>query len=115
MRQFNKKIVRIEEFETKIAELAIEKKYHSVICGHIHQPGKRVITTEKGSVTYLNSGDWVEHLTALEYYENDWHVHTYEQASAQAPKVELQKPKPQVMTNEIAMYLHSLNPQSAIV
>lgn len=115
MQQFNKRIVKIEEFETKIAELAIEKNYHSVICGHIHQPGKRVITTEKGSVTYLNSGDWVEHMTALEYYDNDWHIHSYTETARQTPKVDLQKPQPQVMTNEIAMYLHSLTAQPAIV
>ena len=80
MQQFNKKIVKIDEFETLVAELAIEKNYSCVICGHIHQPSKRVITTEKGSVTYLNSGDWVEHLTALEYQDNDWHIQTYNAA-----------------------------------
>jgi len=63
--------------ENKIAELAIEKNYNSVICGHIHQPEKRVITTDKGSVNYLNSGDWVEHLTALEYRDNDWHLYKH--------------------------------------
>lgn len=115
MQQFNKRIVKIDEFETKIAELAIEKNYHSVICGHIHQPGKRVITTAKGSVTYLNSGDWVEHLTSLEYYENDWHIHTHTEPAIQAIKMNLQKPQPQVMTNEIAMYLHSLTPHTAII
>jgi UDP-2,3-diacylglucosamine pyrophosphatase LpxH len=115
MRQFNKMVVKIEAFETMVAELAIEKNYHCVICGHIHQPGKRVITTEKGSVTYLNSGDWVEHLTALEYRDNDWHLHTYAATETQAATVFARKPQPQVMTNEIAIYLHSLVPQSSII
>jgi UDP-2,3-diacylglucosamine pyrophosphatase LpxH len=115
MQQFNKRIVKIEEFETMIAELAIEKNYNCVICGHIHQPGKRVITTSKGSVTYLNSGDWVEHLTALEYHDNDWHIHTHAETDTGSAKLSARKPKPQVLTNEIAIYLHSLTPHSAIV
>jgi len=116
MQQFNKRVVKIEEFETKIAELAIEKNYHCVICGHIHQPGKRVITTEKGSVIYLNSGDWVENLTALEYRDNDWHIYTHEPATATpGPRIITSKPRPEVITNEIAIYLHSLTPHSSII
>lgn len=115
MQQFNKKIVKIDEFETMIAELAIEKKYNCVICGHIHQPSKRVIDTEKGSVTYLNSGDWVEHLTALEYHDNDWHIHTHTETEKQPAKVPVKKPQPQVVTNEIAIYLHALNPKTAAI
>jgi len=57
----------IGNFEHTAAELAIEKGYDYVICGHIHQPQKRLITNDKGSVMYLNSGDWIENLTALEY------------------------------------------------
>jgi len=54
----NKAVTKINDFETTAAELAIEKKYDYVICGHIHQPQKRMVTTDKGSVMYLNSGDW---------------------------------------------------------
>jgi hypothetical protein len=32
----------------------------------------RRITTEKGSIEYLNSGDWIENLTALEYHDGAW-------------------------------------------
>lgn len=115
MEQFNKRFVKISAFENKIAELAIEKNYNSVICGHIHQPGKRVITTDKGSVNYLNSGDWVEHLTALEYYNNDWHLYKHSASTIEKERVSFRKPLPQVMTNEIGIYLHSLNPHSAII
>jgi UDP-2,3-diacylglucosamine pyrophosphatase LpxH len=61
-------------FERIVADLAIKKGYHYAICGHIHWPEKKVITMDHGSVEYLNSGDWVENLTALEYYNNDWHL-----------------------------------------
>ena len=108
MEQFHKRMVNIEAFETLIAELAIEKKYDSVICGHIHQPQKRVITTAQGSVTYMNSGDWVEHLTALEFHDDDWHIYQYDPAVMKAIDVMPAKPQPEVMTNEIAIYFHSL-------
>lgn len=112
MEQFHKRVVNIDAFETMIAELAIEKRYDCVICGHIHQPQKRIISNEKGAVTYLNSGDWVEHLTALEYYDNDWQLYTYDEVTMKTARA--QKPKPEVMTNEIAIYLHSLKEPAAV-
>jgi predicted phosphodiesterase len=59
------------------ADIAIEKKYDYVVCGHIHQPEIRKIDKEKGSVVYLNSGDWIENLTALEYHKEKWSIYTY--------------------------------------
>ncbi len=78
-----KAIKYVNDFEQTAADLAIEKNYDFVICGHIHQPQMRMVTTEKGSVMYLNSGDWVENLTALEYYNNDWHIYKYEASSGE--------------------------------
>ena len=60
---FKNAVKFINSFEQTAAELAIDKGYQFVICGHIHQPEIRTITTDKGSVTYLNSGDWVENLS----------------------------------------------------
>ena len=57
----------INNFERTAADIAIENNYDYVVCGHIHQPELRTIQTDKGEVIYLNSGDWVENLTALEY------------------------------------------------
>lgn len=81
----------INDFEVTAATLAIEKGYQYVICGHIHQPEIRRIETEKGSVTYLNSGDWVENLTALEYHQGTWQIYRYQAAdySVNAPETDL--------------------------
>ncbi len=109
MKKVNESIIKIDEFETLIAELAIEKKYDYVICGHIHQPQKRVISNKDGSVVYLNSGDWVEHLTSLEYYNNDWHIYQYEESKMKTINVkEKKRQATDVMTDQIAIYLHSL-------
>lgn len=104
----NKAVVKINKFEMTAAELAIEKKYDYVICGHIHQPEKRVISNKNGSVMYLNSGDWVENLTSLEYYQNDWHVYQYD-ATQFANKPE-EKPQQTltVVTDEINLFIKSL-------
>lgn len=67
----------INDFEQIAAEIAIENGYDYVICGHIHQPEIRKIKTDKGEVTYLNSGDWIENLTALEYHKGKWKLYSY--------------------------------------
>jgi UDP-2,3-diacylglucosamine pyrophosphatase LpxH len=67
----------INDFENTAAEIAIEKGYDFVICGHIHHPEIKKIKTEKGEVTYLNSGDWIENLSALEYNNGEWRIFEY--------------------------------------
>jgi UDP-2,3-diacylglucosamine pyrophosphatase LpxH len=67
----------INDFERTAAELAIENRYDYVVCGHIHQPKKEVYDNKNGRCTYLNSGDWVENLTALEYSFKRWKIYHY--------------------------------------
>jgi UDP-2,3-diacylglucosamine pyrophosphatase LpxH len=57
----------INDFEVTAAELAASKGYRTIVCGHIHHPEIRTISTPYHDVKYLNSGDWIENLTALEY------------------------------------------------
>lgn len=82
---FSKKIKRnvkkavkfISDFEEVAIELGLENQYDYVICGHIHQPNIRDINSEKGRITYMNSGDWVESLTALEYNDGAWLIYDH--------------------------------------
>jgi len=69
----------INKFEDTAATIAIEKKYDYVICGHIHHAEMRTISNEQGEVLYLNSGDWVESLSSLEYNAGKWEIHYFEQ------------------------------------
>lgn len=102
------KMAKINEFEEVAAELAIEKGYDYVICGHIHQPQKRVIEKNGGKVIYLNSGDWVEHLTALEYHQNEWNIFVYDRnLFADTQKSEEKQPLT-VITDDINFYINSL-------
>ena len=68
----------ITNFENICVDLAIEKKYDYVICGHIHEPKIVNKKNSKGNTTYLNSGDWIENLTALEYNAKKWKIYKYD-------------------------------------
>jgi len=78
----------INDFEKTAADIAIANGYHYVVCGHIHQPEMKTIKTDKGEVMYLNSGDWVENLTALEYDGGKWSIYRYaDDKRAQSVKI----------------------------
>ena len=104
----NKAFIKIDDFETTAAELAISKKYAYVICGHIHQPQKRVIETATGTVTYLNSGDWVEHLTSLEYYQKEWKIFQYNEKDFHLSTVKDPDLPLTVITDQVSVYINSL-------
>lgn len=67
----------INQFEQTAAEIGIHNGYDYVVCGHIHHPEMRQIGNEKGSITYLNSGDWIENLSALEYHNGEWTIYRF--------------------------------------
>ncbi|HXS56949.1 MAG TPA: UDP-2,3-diacylglucosamine diphosphatase [Hanamia sp.] len=69
----------INNFEKTAADIGISNQYDYVICGHIHQPEIRNITNQHGSILYLNSGDWIENLTSLEYNAGEWKIYKYDE------------------------------------
>lgn len=79
----------INDFEKVASDIAIEKGYKYVVCGHIHQPAMRKIVTDDGETVYLNSGDWIENLTALEYNNKNWRIYHYHQDKI-APKTKIE-------------------------
>lgn len=75
----------INDFERTVAGIAIENGYDCVICGHIHEPVIKEMLMTGGRVTYLNSGDWVENLTSLEYAGGQWSIHRFADAEIEIP------------------------------
>ncbi|MCC9138554.1 UDP-2,3-diacylglucosamine diphosphatase [Pontibacter silvestris] len=69
----------INNFEQTAADIAISNSYDYVVCGHIHHPEMRQVTNQDGAVTYLNSGDWIENLTALEYNKGAWSIYKFQE------------------------------------
>ena len=64
----------IDDFESQLSSMAKYKNCDAIICGHIHQPALKEID----GVIYLNSGDWVESMTALiEDFDGNWDLVYY--------------------------------------
>jgi len=104
----NRAVAKVNDFEQIAAELAIQKGYDYVICGHIHQPQKRIVETPDGKVIYLNSGDWVEHLTSLEYYQNEWTIFEYDEKKFPEAQPKDARAPVNVVTDDINFYINSL-------
>ena len=67
----------INSFETTVVEIAMRNNFDFVICGHIHQPVIKKVKSKSKNVIYLNSGDWIENMTALEYNNKKWSIFNY--------------------------------------
>lgn len=64
----------ISNYETELVDLAKTRGVDGIICGHIHQPADKYID----DVHYLNSGDWVETMSALlEHEDGRWEVYMH--------------------------------------
>ncbi len=69
-----KAVSNASDFDQMLADMARTKGCQGVICGHIHRPEDRMID----GVRYLNSGDWVETMSALvEDSEGNWRIVYY--------------------------------------
>ncbi len=100
----------INKFEATVCEIAAENKYKYVICGHIHQPEIRTVVTENGAVIYMNSGDWIENLTALEYNDGKWGIYKYmDDAVAQAIDINKKKLPKESPKQLMATLMQELN------
>jgi UDP-2,3-diacylglucosamine pyrophosphatase LpxH len=84
----------ISDFEDTAIKLAFEQNYDYVVCGHIHRPQMRSVEQDDKVVTYLNSGDWIENLTALEYKWGRWSIYEYDEMDYdyQSPKLKVKAP-----------------------
>ena len=63
----------VNDFEVTALSMATKKGCNGVICGHIHQPADRIINGHR----YLNSGDWVENMSAI-CIDNIGKIYLYE-------------------------------------
>ncbi len=63
------------DFESELCAVARQERCDGVICGHIHHPAVKIVD----GIQYLNSGDWVETLSALvETEEGEWKIIRYQ-------------------------------------
>ncbi len=78
----------VSDYEKELCAVAANEMCDGVICGHIHQANNKFIS----GIHYLNSGDWVETLSAIVetedhewkiIYYQDWLKETYPDSSKQ--------------------------------
>lgn len=75
----------ISDFEHELVKFARVRKCDGVICGHIHHPAN----TFYDGIHYLNSGDWVETLSALvEDEEGNWNIIRYEEIQLEEENID---------------------------
>ncbi len=86
-------------FENKVAKIALQNGYDYMICGHIHHPIIKDIEVENQKIGYLNSGDWVENMTALEYNDKKWTLYAHK-IDENLTKEDLRVISEKTMTNQ---------------
>ena len=67
----------LSSFEELAAETAKKNGYKYVACGHIHNPKIKTFNIDGEDITYMNSGDWLESLSSLEYVNNKWSIYEH--------------------------------------
>jgi len=104
----------INSFEDTVCDIAAENNYDYVVCGHIHHPEMKEVNTKHGPITYMNSGDWIENLTALEYAAGKWSIYNYnEDPLAQAVDINKKKQGKESAKAMMASLMLELNVKTA--
>jgi UDP-2,3-diacylglucosamine pyrophosphatase LpxH len=67
-------VKKMDDFEAKAIKVGAAAGYDVVVCGHVHRPQMR----EAEGVLYLNSGDWIDSLTALEFENDAWQLYRHQ-------------------------------------
>ena len=98
----------ISDYVEQLCEVAKANDCDGVICGHIHQAADKQIE----NIHYLNSGDWVETMSALvETQEGEWKILYYNDWAAQQQPTATPKHDELEMYAAPALLLESLTPQ----
>jgi UDP-2,3-diacylglucosamine pyrophosphatase LpxH/glycosyltransferase involved in cell wall biosynthesis len=90
----------VGEYELQLQELARKKHCDGIICGHIHTPEDKQV----GEIRYLNSGDWVESLTAIvEHHDGRLELIRHRDFMAElASEVRLSREAPNMIEMELS-------------
>lgn len=74
----------VRQFEQKIIQLASQSNNDYVVYGHTHQPTIQKIQEGDNTFTLMNAGDWINHLSALEYRFGQWKIYEYDESDYNA-------------------------------
>lgn len=106
-KKVKKAVSFISDYEKELCAVAEAEQCDGIICGHIHQPADKFIN----GIHYLNSGDWVETLSALvQTMEGEWKVvyyHDWREQNRQMNGSEHPVAEEEEAMEEIMELLHS--------
>lgn len=92
----------ISDYEEQLCAVAEANHCNGVICGHIHQAADKILN----NIHYLNSGDWVETMSALvETTDSEWKIVYYNEWLVQ------QQPTPEIIKTETSSFFPNLTPE----
>jgi UDP-2,3-diacylglucosamine pyrophosphatase LpxH len=75
----NQRLAKIINYKNNVIDFARSRGFDTVIVGHSHVPGHDWIQFSGiEGMTYLNCGDWTEHMTSLELINGGWLLHEYD-------------------------------------
>ncbi|MCX6857954.1 MAG: UDP-2,3-diacylglucosamine diphosphatase [Verrucomicrobia bacterium] len=95
----------VGKYEEQLQELARARDCKGIICGHIHSPANKMV----GDTHYLNSGDWVESMTAiLEHDNGDFEVISYDDFCARTNRQPKGGIKSVSVTNEVKLSVENV-------
>lgn len=95
----------VGKYEEQLQELARSRNCKGIICGHIHSPANKMV----GETHYLNSGDWVESMTAILDYDNgDFEVISYDDFCARTNRQPKGGVKSVNVTNEVKLSVETV-------
>lgn len=103
----------INKFEEIAVGIAAENGFKYVVCGHIHHPNKTTYKVKKKNVVYLNSGDWIENLSALEYHNKKWQIYWHQRNNEvdMDPKMEVEDKSNKELFNEMLVEFNLMKKQ----
>ncbi len=69
--------LRLKQFRNYAISCAGNRGYEAIACGYTGHADKHLKEGKYGNVLYLNSGDWLGEMTALEYAFKRWKIYKY--------------------------------------
>ena len=97
----------VDKYQIILRDHAEKRKCDGIICGHVHTAGDEMID----GIRYLNSGDWVESLTAVvEHVDGRFEVIQYEDFVRELfeDEIDLDRKLEELAKEDVSMLEHKL-------
>lgn len=100
----------LSRYRLAAARLARERGCDTIVCAHVQRPALTTVDLpgDGGTVRYMNPGDWVSSLSALEYRRGEWSLTYYDADDSPPLSSRLRPPLPEPASREAASLLEQI-------